>query len=97
VRVAGIWESWVGPDGVVESAAILTTAANELVGQLHDRMPVILSAERFEMWLDPKEQVVEELLPMLQRCPDERMECWAVSTRVNSVKGGNDAGLIERV
>ncbi len=35
--------------------------------------------------LYPKEQ--NELLPMLQRCLDERMECWAVSIRVNSVKG----------
>jgi len=76
---AGIWEAWGGPDGVVESAAILTTSANELVGQLNDRMPVILSAERFEKWLDPKAQDAEELLPLLQRYPDERMESYAVS------------------
>jgi putative SOS response-associated peptidase YedK len=94
---AGIWESWHGPEGMVESTAILTTAANDLVGQLHDRMPVILSPDRFVKWLDPKLQNADELLPMLQPYPPERMECWPVSQRVNSVKGGNDAELIAKV
>lgn len=41
---AGLWESWDGPDGSsIESCTIVTTEANDLVGRIHDRMPVILS------------------------------------------------------
>jgi putative SOS response-associated peptidase YedK len=95
--LAGIWESWHGPERVIESAAILTTAANVLVGQLHDRMPCILSPDQFNQWLDPTEQNASDLLPLLGPYPTERMESWRVNKRVNSVKGGNDPGLIERI
>jgi putative SOS response-associated peptidase YedK len=94
---AGIWETWQGPDGVVQSAAIITTAANELIGKFHDRMPCILEPGQFAAWLDPKSQTPDELLPTLQSYRPDRMECWPVDSRVNTVKGGNDAGLIDRV
>jgi putative SOS response-associated peptidase YedK len=94
---AGLREAWHGPEGVVESAAILTTSSNLLVAALHDRMPCILDASPFAAWLDPAEQSADKLLPLLQPYPPERMESWPVSQRVNSVKGGNDPGLIERV
>src|SRR5262245_4330455 len=51
---AGLWERWQAPGGpAVESCAILTTGANELVRQAHDRMPVILGPDAFGEWLDP--------------------------------------------
>src|SRR6266487_1578561 len=51
---AGLWERWRSPQGqLLESCAILTTEANELMRDVHDRMPVILPAEAFELWLDP--------------------------------------------
>jgi putative SOS response-associated peptidase YedK len=49
---AGLWEAWRGDDEVVESCTILTTAANEVVAPLHDRMPVILECAEFAPWLD---------------------------------------------
>jgi putative SOS response-associated peptidase YedK len=94
---AGLWERWESTDGPVKSAAILTTSSNMLVGALHDRMPCILSPAQFSQWLDPKEQTADGLVPLLQPFAPERMEMWPVDHRVNSVKGGNDAGLIERV
>ncbi|HEV3386422.1 MAG TPA: SOS response-associated peptidase [Gemmata sp.] len=94
---AGLWERWESPDGPVESAAILTTSSNLLVGALHDRMPCILTPDQFSQWLDQKEQSADGLMPLLQPFAPERMEMWPVDRRVNSVKGGNDAGLIERV
>ena|SRR5579872_5534904 len=94
---AGLWERWESPDGPVESAAILTTSSNLLVGALHDRMPCILMKGQFARWLDPSEQNADGLMPLLQPFPHERMECWPVSQKVNSVKSGNDAELIERV
>ncbi|MCS7040325.1 MAG: SOS response-associated peptidase, partial [Anaerolineae bacterium] len=51
---AGLWEHWEGADGsVLDSCAIITTAANERVRVLHDRMPVILERTDFGDWLDP--------------------------------------------
>src|SRR5207237_29999 len=51
---AGLWERWPAEDGrPVETCAILTTEANELIQPIHERMPVILRPEDYEVWLDP--------------------------------------------
>ena len=51
---AGLWESWVDPNGkVVESRTILTTKPNSLVADVHLRMPAILKREDYQLWLDP--------------------------------------------
>src|SRR5438067_11366998 len=50
---AGIWDTWNNGD-VVTSCAIITTAANELVDEIHDRMPAILQPEAYDIWLNPK-------------------------------------------
>jgi putative SOS response-associated peptidase YedK len=94
---AGLWETWNSPEGPVDSAAILTTSSNLLVGALHDRMPCILEPGHFSHWLDPKEQNPEDIMPMLQPFPDKQMKMWPVSQKVNSVKSGNGPELIERV
>ena len=52
VMFAGIWDTWRNRGELIASCAIITTAANELVSKLHDRMPAILSAEFHEAWLD---------------------------------------------
>lgn len=86
---AGIWESWRSPEGeLVETCAILTTSANEVVAKLHDRMPVILPRESFDLWLDPAKHDPEELLKLLVPCPPEMIATYPVSTLVNKV--GND-------
>lgn len=81
---AGVWDTWNGPDGPIETVAVLTVPANELVEPLHDRMPAILTPEQFAAWLDPKETRADKLLPMLLPFPADKMERWAVSDRVNS-------------
>jgi putative SOS response-associated peptidase YedK len=81
---AGIWDTWNGPGGPVETVAVLTVPANELVRPLHNRMPALLSEGMVSAWLDPKEMRPAALLPMLSPYPVERMEKWAVSDRVNS-------------
>jgi putative SOS response-associated peptidase YedK len=49
---AGIWDRWESPKGsIVENCAILTTTPNELLRDVHDRMPVILKAENYRDWL----------------------------------------------
>jgi len=81
---AGVWDVWDGPDGPVESVAVLTVPANDLVEPLHDRMPAIISEGQFVAWLDPKESRAEKLMPLLLPYPVEKMERWPVSDRVNA-------------
>jgi putative SOS response-associated peptidase YedK len=86
--LAGIWETWHKPsDGeVVETVAILTTEANELVRPAHNRMPVILQPQYYDEWLDPKLQDVAALQPMLRPYPAEEMEARPVSDYVNNAR-----------
>jgi putative SOS response-associated peptidase YedK len=83
--IAGIWESWTSPGGQsVESVALLTTEPNELMKAIHDRMPVILPASVYDVWLDPKNENVESLKELLTAYPAEHMKAWPVSTMVNT-------------
>ncbi len=83
---AGLWERWRSPQGDrVESCTILTTEANELVRDVHDRMPVILEPDAYELWLDPGFSRVPELQPLLKPYAGA-MRRYRVSSRVNQVK-----------
>jgi len=83
---AGLWEEWRAPDGSpLRTCTLLTTSANETVGRIHDRMPVILrSAEDESKWLDPEVRRPADLLPLLAPYLDVAMEAVAVSRRVNT-------------
>jgi putative SOS response-associated peptidase YedK len=84
---AGIWDRWKSPEGkIVLSVSILTTDANPLVSDVHDRMPVIVPREHYDVWLDPKFRDVKALEEILQPFPAAEMEKLAISDRVNSVK-----------
>jgi putative SOS response-associated peptidase YedK len=80
---AGLRERWEGPQGPVESCAILTTEANELARPVHDRMPVILPERRWAAWLGPALQEAGELLPLLRPFPSDAMRAYPVGTLVN--------------
>ena len=71
------------------------TAANELVGPLHDRMPAILEPESYEVWLDPKTDPAA-LKKMLAPFPASKMKSHPVSSVVNHPENDNEE-LIERV
>jgi putative SOS response-associated peptidase YedK len=82
--LAGLWETWRGAGGEgppLESCTILTTEANALASQVHDRMPVILEASDYDAWLDPSSGDVSYLLAQF---PAERMTTRPVSTFVNN-------------
>lgn len=81
---AGLWERWKAPEGdVIESCTILTTEANELLQPIHDRMPVILKPEDYDLWLDPKMKKAELVKPLLQPFPPDQMAGYPVSEMVN--------------
>jgi putative SOS response-associated peptidase YedK len=81
---AGLWEHWKAGDGsAVESCTLLTTEPNDLIRPLHNRMPVILHMEDYELWLDVNNQDKNVLQPLLQPFPSEAMEAYPVSRFVN--------------
>jgi putative SOS response-associated peptidase YedK len=81
---AGLWDAWTSPEGEeIRTCTIITTDANELLKPIHDRMPVILTREAEEIWLDLAIQDPEKLLPLLKPYPAEEMEAHPVSRWVN--------------
>jgi putative SOS response-associated peptidase YedK len=82
---AGLWEHWEGSDAsVVESCTLLTAQPNDLLRPVHNRMPVILHPQDYELWLDPEIQQVEMLQPLLRPYSPEEMDAYPVSRWVNS-------------
>jgi putative SOS response-associated peptidase YedK len=82
---AGLWDRWNDPaSGPLETFTILTTDANERVRELHDRMPVILAREDFDLWLDPKVGDPARLQPLLAPLAGDELELVRVSRNVNS-------------
>lgn len=86
---AGLWESWrpnKGSDeGKVRSCVIITGEPNDAVARLHDRMPVQLPPEVWDVWLDPANDDVDLLQSLLVPCASELLELHPVSTAVNTV------------
>ena len=88
---AGLWERWRTPRGqTLESCAILTTTANALGQDVHDRMPVILPPEAYELWLDPGFHNIAELTALLKPYPAPAMRRYRVSERVNQVQNDDE-------
>ena len=83
---AGLWEHWKSSETQISSCTILTTRSNELLQPIHDRMPVILKQQDYDLWLDPQVQTPEPLQQLLHPYPTEAMTAYPVSTIVNSPK-----------
>lgn len=97
LSLAGIWEEWTDASGItLESCAIVTTAANELMSPIHDRMPMILEGEAINLWLQPDPQSIDRLEPLLRPFPAEKVKRRPLDTRVNSVRFDDEACLAER-
>jgi putative SOS response-associated peptidase YedK len=92
---AGLWECWTGPNGEeMETAAIVTTSANRTLSYIHGRMPVILPAEAFDLWLNCAEVDAETAAALIAPCADELLEAYEVSTAVNRA-ANDDARLVQ--
>jgi putative SOS response-associated peptidase YedK len=82
---AGLWERWETPtNDEIISCTILTTAANELLQPIHERMPVILEPQDYDLWLDSQVQTPETLQPLLRSYLAPAMTAYPVSTLVNN-------------
>ena len=79
---AGLWDRWRDPAGaVIESCSILTTTPNSLLADIHDRMPVILRPENYNLWLDPGFKDAKALAEVLVPFDAEQMRCFPVISR----------------
>jgi putative SOS response-associated peptidase YedK len=91
---AGLWERWSKGGEPVETFTILTSRPNALVAPIHDRMPVIVRPEMYDLWLDAARHDYADCAPVLEPFPAELMEAHKVSGRVNS-PANDESSLIE--
>jgi putative SOS response-associated peptidase YedK len=82
----GLWETWIGPNGEeLETAAIVTTTANKTLKPIHDRMPVIVAPEQFDLWLGNGDEDTKAATALIKPAPDDWLEAIPVSSDVNRV------------
>jgi putative SOS response-associated peptidase YedK len=92
---AGLWEKWRSPaDEEIISCTILTTAANELLQPIHERMPVILEPKDYDLWLDSQVQIPQTLEQLLRPYPALAMTAYPVSTLVNNSRHNSPECII---
>ncbi len=94
--MAGLYSAWIRPDGTkLFSCAIVTTAANDFMKPIHERMPAILPLENQKVWLDADSADLGALARLLVPYDARRMEAHPVSAAVNDVRR-DEASLIQR-
>jgi putative SOS response-associated peptidase YedK len=91
---AGLYETWTGPNGEeLDTAAIVTTAANRTLTAIHDRMPVFVPRDAFDLWLDCANVEADVAAALIRPADDALLEAYAVSTAVNRVANDSEALL----
>ena len=92
---AGLWDIWNSSDGSeIRTFTIITTEPNQLVGKIHNRMPVILPQIAYRQWLQEGENDPSLLKSFLQPYPAEDMEAYPVSRYVNSPQNDSPECII---
>jgi putative SOS response-associated peptidase YedK len=101
MAMAGLYEIWRDPTRSEDdpnrfrwTCTVLTTSAEDDLGHIHDRMPLLVEKDRYAAWLDPTVSEPEDLLSLLVPAAPGRLEAYPVSTEVNSVKN-NGPELLE--
>jgi putative SOS response-associated peptidase YedK len=95
IAFAGLWETWTGPNGEeLETAAIVTTQASRALRPLHDRMPVVLAPEAYDMWLDCRAVDAQIASALLAPAPDNFFDAYEISPAVNRVTNDSPELLV---
>ena len=90
---AGLWETWTGPNGEeMDTVAIVTTTASPDIGHIHERMPVMLEPDAFQLWLDCAQVDTTTAQAVLVPTRPGKLEAIEVSTAVNRV--ANDSAAL---
>jgi putative SOS response-associated peptidase YedK len=88
---AGLWDGWKDASGSwIKTCSILTTTPNIVTSAIHDRMPVILDPDSYDLWLDPGMNKVSELSRLLVPFGAKSMRSYPVSTRINHVANDDE-------
>jgi putative SOS response-associated peptidase YedK len=91
---AGLWETWMGPNGEeVDTACIITTEANGATAAIHPRLPAIIETGHFDLWLDPDERGTDEALRLLRPPLSDVLTFSAIGDAVN--KAANDGPEVQ--
>lgn len=101
MAMAGLYEFWKDPTRAdddplkwLATCTVITTTAEDGLGHIHDRMPVIIERDRWAHWLDPKLTKTDDLRELLAAAPPSGLAAYPVSSEVNSVRN-NGPHLIE--
>lgn len=94
LAMAGLYEIWRNPnvsdddesDAFVWSATVITTTAEDALGHIHDRMPMLVEPDRYGAWLDPHLTATDELRQLLVPAAPGRLTAYPVSTAVSDVR-----------
>lgn len=96
MALGGLWEHWRAPTGeTLKTFTILTTAANERVASIHERMPVILPPETWGLWLNPA-RTPDQVGPLMRAYPADAIALDAVSKRVGNTRN-DDPDLLSPI
>jgi putative SOS response-associated peptidase YedK len=88
---AGIWDRWKDPIGDwIRTCSILTTTPNAVASTIHDRMPVILNPDSYDLWFDPGMRDAKTATELLKPFGSTLMRCYPVSNRVNRVANDDE-------
>jgi putative SOS response-associated peptidase YedK len=96
IAFAGLWESWCNAGGnALVTFTILTTAANEQLAAIHDRMPVVVGRNDYSRWLNDDEKAAPPV-DLLHSYASSQVHAWPVSDRVGNIRN-NDSSLLDPV
>jgi putative SOS response-associated peptidase YedK len=88
---AGLWDGWKNAEGLwIKTCTILTTTPNAVTSAIHDRMPVILQPDSYDLWLDPGMTNVQVVSELLNPYDARSMRNYPVSTRINHVANDDE-------
>lgn len=95
MSLAGLWERWKSPEGKeLETCTILTTAANSLIKNVHDRMPVILHRAESDIWLNREIDDINRLTELFHPYPSDQLEEYVVTKAVSSPSNDSSECII---
>jgi putative SOS response-associated peptidase YedK len=103
LAMAGLYEIWRDPtkaeddpDRFLWTCTVITARAEDSLGHIHDRMPLMLTPDKYDAWLDPRRSEREELLGLLEPAAPGLLEAFPVSTLVSNVRN-NGPELVEPI
>jgi putative SOS response-associated peptidase YedK len=90
---AGLWETWTGPNGEeIDTAAIVTTTANSTLSGIHERMPVFVPPQAFDLWLDCVNVEAKDAAALIRPADEALLDAYEISPAVNRV--ANDSAAL---